>query len=157
MKFKYCLFLSVLPLLPIALSCDRLARNGNDDTETIKSVAEDFSDSYFNYRFDKAMKYCTNDEKKAISYIATNITEDDIRMLRDKEDAATCETGDITLVNDSCADVECTVNDYYAKSIIGKAGEIRQKSEYTLRLVRENNRWLVRKVAPLQSGRPSHD
>ncbi|MFA4047440.1 hypothetical protein HPS54_04255 [Prevotella sp. PCHR] len=157
MKFKYHFLILFLLSLTAVLSCNKLRTNGNDETETIKSVVSDFSYSYFNYRFNDAVKLCTEDMKKTISYVATNINEEDITSLRDKETAATCEAGDIVLVNDSCAEAECVVNDYYVKENIGETGKITNKSECRIMLIKNNGKWRVKKVIPLRNGKPSRD
>lgn len=157
MKIKYYLFLLCFSSSIIIMSCNNPETYGNDETENIKSTADDFSYNFFNYRFEKAMRLCTTETKQYISYIATNITEEDIDNLHKKETAAKCEAEDITLLNDSCAEICCTVTDYYAKDVIGEAGRTINRSEYIIMLVKDNGKWLVKKVSRQQNGKPSRD
>ena len=155
MKFRYHIFTLCLLSFTATLSCSKIRTGGNDETETISSIADDFAYGYFNYRFNDVAKLCTADMKKTIGYVATNITEEDITALRNKETAATCETGDVVIVNDSCAEAECTVNDYYTKDAIGEPGQIKNRSEYIITLAKDNGKWLIKKVVPRQNGKPS--
>lgn len=155
MKFKYHIFILCLLSLTATLSCGKLRTDGNDETETISAIAGKFAYGYFNYRFNDVAKLCTADMKKTISYVATNITEEDITALRNKETAATCETDGVVIVNDSCAEAACTVTGYYTKDAIGEAGQVKDRSEYTITLTKDNGKWMIKRVAPRQNGKPS--
>lgn len=142
-------------MLAVTLSCTKTTGSNDDESEIVVSVVGDFSYSYFNYRFEDAMKLCTADMRKPIEYIASNITEKDINALRSKETAATCENIDIVSANNSCAEAECNIKNYYRKHAIGTEGKTVESSQYTILLVKEHGKWMVRKVTPLQNGKPN--
>lgn len=156
MKVKLCLLFISSVLCSTVMSCYKKTSGGNDIEEQAAEAATNFAASYFNYRLDKAAACSTPEAKAQICYLATNLTEEDIAMLRNKNTVATCEVDGITFANDSCAEATCLIKDCYIKDTIGTKGQVFDKRHYSILIVRSGGKWLVRKVSPLQNGKPSH-
>lgn len=157
MKVKLCLLSIYSALLCITVvSCNNETKGGDDVTKLATELATNFATDYFNYKLDKAASCCTTEAKEQIYYLATNLTEEDVSILRDKKEAATCEVDGIRLINDSCAEATCIIKDSYIKDTIGTRGKVLDKRNYSILIVRTGNKWLIRKVSQLQNEKPSH-
>ena len=148
---RYSFLLLILPML---MACGG-SRDGSE--EQLVEVADSFSVGYFNYDLQKAKRFSTNDSEKWLQYIASNIQQEDIDILRQQELPATVQVGEVSYTGDSSAIVDVTVQHFLKMDSIGKTGVMTDKADFRLNAHIHNGRWYIRMEAPLRSERRSHD
>lgn len=137
MKFRILIIAAMILLA----ACGR----NSDNTENIKSDVGEFAKYLFNYDFHNAMKFCTPESRKWILYMASNINEDDLRILRSQENGATVEVSDIsTNWTDSTGTATVKVNNFMQLDTIGHSGRILREGIFKFSFVHSGNRWTVR-------------
>lgn len=122
------------------MACDGLnnSEQGNADER-----ATAFAEAYFNYDFERAMKYVTPESEAWLRFAASNVQEGDVRQLREME-AATTEIAKSDYDTDSTATVMLNVSDYLQPGGIGQESHVVSHGTYRLRLVKREGRWYVR-------------
>ena len=84
-------FCGLLMVIMVPLGC---SLSGND-ANSIGKVAQAWADSYFNFDYDKAETLVTTDSHKWIAMAASNISEQDIAVIRSQEFAASASVQDV--------------------------------------------------------------
>ena len=93
-----------------------------------------------------------------LRYAASNVHEADVELLRNKEEDAQVELGDIIYNdNDSIVTIETKVYDYLQMDSIGKTAHLVPESTFRLTMVKRSGKWLIRMESPLRSEKQSHD
>lgn len=143
---KTAIFSLVAATLP---ACDR-QRQGRQQqlTETIDS----FATYYYNWHFHKAADYVTDDSRIWLSYMASQVSGNDLEKLNRHTGNATCETSSVVFENDSTASATIIVRDHLHMDSIGKEPSLRDKSTATVKIVyvKPRNKWLITLKEPLQ-------
>ncbi|WP_298452257.1 hypothetical protein [uncultured Prevotella sp.] len=147
-------FLAVICLL-IFGSCTK--HHISEDEEKIKSVTDNFADQYFNFNLKEAMQFCTPESEKWIKFIASNITQEDIDVLKNKPEGATHNTDEIIYVNDTLANIKCHVFNVMKIDTIGLRGRVSEHEIYNINVVKRGDKWMIKMEGPLQSGKQNHD
>lgn len=126
--------------------------------EQLKEDVDSFATYYYNWHFEKALKYCTPESEKWLRYASSNVQEEDVALLKAKEGDATIELQDITFAsdNDTIATVSLVVYDVLTMKEIGRPAQIIDQATYTLPLVFRNGKWLVRMEDLPRSERQNH-
>lgn len=148
---RYSFLLLVLPML---IACGE-SRDGSE--EQLVEVADSFSVGYFNYDLQKAKRFCTDDSEKWLQFIASNIQQEDVDILRQQEESATVEVGEVSYTGDSSAVVNITVQHFLKMDSIGKTGVMTDEADFKLNADIHNGRWFIRMEGPLRSEKRSHD
>ena len=148
---NYFLFLIAATIL---YGCDT---GGTDMDKEAQNVATAFAEAYFNYDFQEARKLVTADSEKWLRFAATNISQEDVDILNAKTEAATVEVNDISYVDDTTSTVSITVNHFLLKDTLQRQGHIEDEAEYSLTIVRQGRKHLVRMACLPQNERRSHD
>lgn len=153
------LVLILFPTSLILLSC------GDDSKKQLDATAEAFANEYFNWRYSEAMPYVTAESSEYIKFLATNVTEDDVQLLRSMESGAeiTIENCDVA-DGDSVAYVDVTVDNFCHADTIGKPAKLHESAKVTLMLMRRGDKWQVvvsndwpKMAFPQQSETQDHD
>lgn len=148
---RYSFLLLVMPLL---MACGA-SKDGSEDQ--LKEVADSFSVGYFNYDLQKAKRFCTDDSEKWLQYIASNIQQEDVDILRQQDLPATVQVGEVSYTGDSSAIVNISVQNFLKMDSIGKAGVMTDEADFLLNAHIHNGRWYIRMEGPLRSEKRSHD
>ena len=85
-KYIFSATLLLATIISFISSCQRIS-NSNDMT----IVADSFATNFYNWRLEKAFKYCTAESKTQISYLASNISEKDIELINKRNEDASIE------------------------------------------------------------------
>lgn len=133
-------FLSTIAACLLLVACNN---GGNKYDSDIMEAADCFAAAYFNYDFKDARKYCTIESEKWLRFAASNIIDDDIELLRAKNEGATHEVTDVCCASDTVATVRLTVKNFLKRDTIGRPGRIVNKDFFSVRLVCRNEEWLV--------------
>ncbi|WP_237072261.1 MULTISPECIES: hypothetical protein [Prevotella] len=116
---------------------------GSEDSLT--ENADSFSCYYFNWQYQKALRYVTPESEKWLRFEASQVHQVDVDMLKSKDEGAACEIGEVTYLNDdSLATVKVDVKNYLAKDTIGADSHIVEKATFVLNMVYKNDKWLVK-------------
>ncbi len=145
MNFK--LFSAVAVILFAA--CDM----NPDANDSIQKDAIAFSEKYFNFDFRSALDYSTPESRKWISYVASNVSDEDLGILRSYGHAAVVDANGIDIIGDTTAVVTMSVSGFLSTDSIGRPGHIVEKAVFRLPMVCRKGRWLVRMEGPLRSER----
>uniref|UniRef100_UPI003FEE614B hypothetical protein n=1 Tax=Prevotella sp. TaxID=59823 RepID=UPI003FEE614B len=135
----------------LQLSCSGIS---GDEKEMIEHDVLGFSEAYFNFDLKGAASYCTDDSRKWISYVASNIQESDIEAMRSKESDATVSIVDISFNNsDSTGTALIKVNNALVLDTIGKPGHTVDEAHYRLDFICKEGKCLIRMACPLRNER----
>lgn len=116
---------------------------GSEDSLT--ENADSFSCHYFNWQYQKALRYVTPESEKWLRFEASQVHQIDVDMLKSMDEGAACEIGEVTYLNDdSLATVKVDVKNYLEKDTIGAASHIVEKTTFVLNMVYKNDKWLVK-------------
>lgn len=143
----------------LLLSC------GSDKEEQVNDVAENFAKEYFNWRYCEAMPYVTAESSEQMKFLASNVTEDDVQLLRSMESGAEITIEDSRVADgDSVAYVNVAIENFCHADTIGRPARLNESAKATLMLVHRGEKWQVvvssdwPKMAFLQqSETPDHD
>ena len=142
--------LFVCSLLFLATGCGC----GNADRDDAEATALAFANTYFNYNFDEAAKFCTQDSRRWLSFAASNVYGADLEVLRNMDAGATVDVADMDFPDgDSTAVVTVEVSGFMQRDTIGKAGRVVEEGVFTLSLVRRDGQWKVRMAGLPRNGR----
>ncbi len=122
------------------LSCNGSHKGGE---RQLRADADSFVTAYFDWRFDKALAWCTDSSAIWLRYAATQVHEADIELLRAQKEGASHTIDELTFINDSTALVAFSVNNFLAMDTIGKAARQVTEANYKLLMKYQNGRWLV--------------
>jgi hypothetical protein len=148
---RNCLLLLVLAML---IACGE-SRDGSE--KQLYEVVDSFSTGYFNYDLMKAERFSTDDSRKWLQFIASNILQDDVDLLRQQDLPATVTIDELNYTGDSTAVVGITAHDFLRLDSIGKSGVITSEATFRLNAQIINGKWKIRMEGPLRSERRSHD
>lgn len=138
-KYGFIAFIVCFFMLPFATSCNH---EGSEDQLNV--TIDSFSTSYFNWHFKEALPYVTYDSHKWLRYAASQVHQADIDILRNQEQGATYEIGDIEFVDDSVAYVLVNVNNFLSIDTIGTEGHIVEQATFRLKAIYDNNNWKIK-------------
>ncbi len=142
--------LLVCPLLLLAagFGC------GNADRDDAEAAALAFAQAYFNYNFDEAAKFCTQDSHRWLAFAASNVYGADIEVLRNMDTGATVNVADMDFSDgDSAAVATVEVFGFMQRDTIGRAGRVVEEGVFTLSLVRSGGQWKVRMAGLPRNGK----
>lgn len=126
---------------------------GNADRDNAEATALAFANAYFNYNFDEAAKFCTQDSRRWLAFAASNVYKADIEVLRNMDAGATVNVADMDFLNgDSTAVATVEVSNYMQRDTIGKAGRVVNEAVFTLNLVRKDGSWKIRMASLPRNG-----
>lgn len=147
---RHILTVLACPLAAVVMGC----ASGDKDREEAEAAALAFANAYFNYDFDEAAKFCTEDSRRWLAFAASNVYGADVEVLRNMDTGATADVTDVDFSDgDSTAVATVEVANFMQRDTIGKAGRVIDEAEFALTLVRSDGRWKVRMASLPRSGR----
>ena len=148
---RYSFLFMVLMML---VACGE-SKDGSEDQ--LMEVVDSFAVSYFNYDLMKAQRFSTVDSEKWLQFIASNIQQEDVDILRQQELPATVEIGEVNYTGDSSAIVNISVHNFLSMDSIGKVGRMTDEASFRLNAQISNGKWRIRMEGPLRSEKRSRD
>lgn len=123
--------------------------------QLLEERADSFSTAFFNYQFKEAMKHVDKESEKWLQYVATNVTQEDVDILRSQEEGASVSVDDIMFVDpqETNADIRITVHNFLWHDSIGKPGRIIDEAQFMLKAYQEGSDWRIRMEGLPQSGK----
>lgn len=150
MNKLYTLIYSVL--IFTCLSCQQ-----QTPQTQIEQTAIDFCEAFYNFNYPGAKTWSTPSSLSYLSFLASNVRQTHLDLLKTRGAAKVSVISSKIDANSEEATVVCQIkNTFVINPVEGKI-EYMSSLQDTLQLVRENNKWLVRKDIPQQNGKQSHD
>ena len=110
----------------------------------LKEDVDSFATYYYNWHFEKAVKYCTPESEKWLRYAASNVHSADIDLLHAKQEDATIEIGDIDFMDDEVnATVKVCVKNFLQMDTIGKSAHLVKEATFVLPMAVHGDKWKV--------------
>ena len=137
----------------ICLSCQQQTPKSQ-----IEQAAVDFCEAFYNFNYPVAEEWSTPSSLSYLSFLASNIQQNHLDQLKTQGAAkASIITSSEITPDSEMATVICQIkNAFIINPINGKAERFSSLQD-TLQLIKEGNKWLVRKDIPLQNGKQNHD
>ena len=137
----------------ICLSCQQQTPKSQ-----IEQTAVDFCEAFYNFNYPVAEEWSTPSSLSYLSFLASNIQQNHLDQLKTQGAAkASIITSSEITPDSEMATVICQIkNAFIINPINGKAERFSSLQD-TLQLIKEGNKWLVRKDIPQQNGKQSHD
>lgn len=120
-----------------------LSCHADKNEEQAETAAQNFAQLFFGCRYSEAAQLCTPESQRWIKYVATNVTDSDLAVLNAATEEPSYDIDDLSLDNDSAATCTVTAHHYLLMHDIGASGHMADEGCYTLRLTRQNGKWLV--------------
>lgn len=150
MNKLYTLIYSVL--IFTCLSCQQ-----QTPQTQIEQTAIDFCEAFYNFNYPAAKAWITPSSLSYLSFLASNVRQTHLDLLKTRGAAKVSVISSEIDANSEKATVVYQIkNTFVINPVEGKI-EYMSSLQDTLQLVRENNKWLVRKDIPQQNGKQSHD
>ena len=135
-------YLYTLLLLAVIVSCDLDSTLGSSQTD---KCALQWAEAYFNYDFMRAAKLTTPESHKWLRFTASNITEEDLEVVRQQEQPATVRLLTVDDVNDSIWQALVEVSNLVMLDSIGHpATAYEEPKEFRVNVVCRNRRMFVK-------------
>ena len=104
---------------------------------------DSFATSFFNWRYVEAVDFCTENARKQLVFLASNVGEGEVEMLRTMEKSASVETGMPQFVRADSAIVDVAVSHFLKPDSIGREAKLVDFEVYRISLRAESGKWLV--------------
>lgn len=145
----------VIISLHISYSCSDGIHTEEIDKAT--NVVDSFAGHYFNLELKASQSFCTPESNLWLSFLASNISQEDIDVINEQEEPANTDIDNIELTSDTSATATCTAKNFLKLDTLGRTGRIIDEEKYMINLVKRNGKWLVKMEGLLQSEKQSHD
>lgn len=110
----------------------------------IEVTAEEFVNHFFNYELKEAAAMVTDDSRKWIELVASNVDTAVVEAIRNQDKAATVSVDNITMTSDTTATVELTANNYVLAKMIDEQPIVNSGMKVSFVMVKHGKKWLVR-------------
>lgn len=138
---KHCLGF-ILLFIAFTNSCDHLPTSHGNQAE---DVVDSFCQAYFQYQFERAMAFTTDESHKWLKYAASNVHQEDVDLLNSQETGPSIDIEEVvTPENDTIGYALVTANNYLVMDIIGEVGHIRDNVQYRLDMVKKDGKWKIK-------------
>ena len=146
----------ILILSVITFTCFSCQKQ-NPKTQ-LEEIAINFCESFYNFNYPVAEEWSTPSSLSYLSFLASNIQQNHLDQLKTQgaAKASIVISSEIDANSEKATVVYQIKNTFVINPVEGKI-EYMSSLQDTLQLVRENNKWLVRKDIPQQNGKQSHD
>ena len=133
---------------------------GTQTQKDVERCATAFAEAFYNYDLNAAGKLTTAEASRLLTFIGTNITQEDIDLLNGQSEGASIQMDDCRQLNDTLWKARLTVRHFMEMDSIGCPMQLRDHGESELTIVKRDGDWLVKTVKtayPRRSGTHSHD
>ena len=138
-KYIYAVILLFVSTINLTSSCQRIS-NSND----ITIVADSFATNFYNWRLEKALKYCTAESKTQISFLASNISEKDIELINQRNEDASIEITNTGMLEESIkARISMKIYNSFKMKDINSDIQLNKERDVTINLIKTNEGWKV--------------
>lgn len=111
--------------------------------QQLESCVDSFAQSYFRWRFSKAMNSCDTASYRWLSFVASQVTQADLNSLRDQKKDLTCSLGNTHFPNDSMAIVDVRVSNFLHMDSLGSVTFVEKETVYGIHATLHDGFWKV--------------
>ena len=138
-KYIFSTTLLLATIISFISSCQRIS-NSNDMT----IIADSFATNFYNWRLEKAFKYCTAESKTQISYLASNISEKDIELINKRNEDASIEITNTEMQEGGVkARISMKIYNSFKMKDINSDVQLNKERDVTINLIKTNEGWKV--------------
>ena len=138
-KYIFSTTLLLATIISFISSCQRIS-NSNDMT----IIADSFATNFYNWRLEKAFKYCTAESKTQISYLASNISEKDIELINKRNEDASIEITNTEMLEGGLkAKISMKIYNSFKMKDINSDVQLNKERDVTINLIKTNEGWKV--------------
>ncbi|MGP1590415.1 MAG: hypothetical protein ACTTHI_01305 [Prevotella sp.] len=120
-------------------SCQRIT-NSND----ITVVADSFATNFYNWRLEKAFKYCTEESKTQICYLASNISKEDVELINKRNKETIIEIINTDMIEGGIkARISMKIYNSFKMKDINSYVQLNKERDVTINLIKTNEGWKV--------------
>ncbi len=128
----------------------------DSDDNAATDAAEQWAWAFFNCDFHEAAAYCTAESNQWLRFAASNITEEDLKLLQGTAVEVT-PTEYFPEANDTMRVVELKVRNFLKPTAIGTPSTIQEEGLFHVCVVNRDGKWLVRMAGLPRSEKQSRD
>lgn len=128
-----------------------------DGSEQADEAALRWGAAYFNYDLKEAARLSTPESRKWIEFVASNMTEGDVELLRSLDEEPAVELYECVQENDSTWTVGLDVSHFVEPDTIGQPGRLTEEGDFRVTVVSRNGRAYVKMEGLPQNERHSRD
>jgi hypothetical protein len=129
-------------VIAILTACVDINSHGSKQAD---EAAVRWAEAYFNYDFNQAQRLTTSDSHKWLRFVATNLTEQDLEVIRQQDEPAHVKLIACDIESDSTWTAVVEVNNYVFPDSIGQPAELVEDSrQFKVSVVRQDGRMFVR-------------
>lgn len=138
-KYIFSATLLLATIISFISSCQRIS-NSNDMT----IVADSFVTNFYNWRLEKAFKYCTAESNTQISYLASNISEKDIELINKRNEDASIKITNTEMQEGGVkARISMKIYNSFKMKDINSDVQLNKERDVTINLIKTNEGWKV--------------
>ena len=138
-KYIFSATLLLATIISLMSSCQNIS-NSND----ITIVADSFATNFYNWRLEKAFKYCTVESKTQISYLASNISEEDVELINKRDEDASIEITNTEILEGGIkARISMKIYNSFKMKDINSDVQLNKERDVTINLIKTNEGWKV--------------
>ena len=138
-KYIFSATLLLATIISFISSCQRIS-NSNDMT----IIADSFATNFYNWRLEKAFKYCTAESKTQISYLASNISEEDVELINKRNEDTSIEITNTEMLEGGLkARVSMKIYNSFKMKDINSDMQHNKERDVTINLIKTNEGWKV--------------
>ena len=150
MKYYILSFLSFL-----MISCHVYDKNG---THAAEKTLTTWAEAYFNFDYEKALKYTTSEGEQWIRFAASNITEEDVSFIKKQNPQTQIDILNSQLTEgDTVCNANIRVSHFIQLGLSPQDNRVIDHADFQVQLVKRGDEWLVRMEGLPQSGMRNHD
>lgn len=123
----------------------------------IEKIAIDFCEAFYNFNYAVAQEWTTFSSLSYLSFLASNIRQAHLDQLKTRGTAKVSIISSEIEADSEEATVICEIKNTFIINPINGEMKYISSLQDTLRLIRENNKWLIRKDIPQQNERQNRD
>lgn len=107
---------------------------------------DSFATAFFNYQFKAAARYVDKASEKWLQYAATNVTQEDVDLLRAQKEGAAVNIDDILFTDpqETTAEIHITARHFLWHDSIGKPGSVINEGKFKFKAYLEEGHWDIR-------------
>jgi len=127
-----------LPVIILFISCN------NQNKQEAEKTAKEFAESFYNMDYKKATELSTSQSSPLIYFIASNVTDNNIKMIKKTGKARATVLKSNINEKDSVGTVICQISNYLQIDYLKNENSvIINKQEHSFKLANIKGRWLV--------------
>lgn len=124
----------------------------NDEKDEALQVAHDFAELYFNWRYTEAMTLADSTCQKELRFLASQVNENDVRALNQREVPASVEITSIETKDGNNYTIEIHAENFLEMDAIGQDAKLVKEAFFNLKVkqVDGKKKWKVFQI-PLKN------